>query len=348
MRRVRTAAALFMVALLPGLALAQQSPATQTAPTQAPELTIRFKTDPLVECHFYLKTYRSRSTEPAPGSGVDLSTEIGIYSRARDTLTTQDVWRWFEELIVANPDPAAVREAASETPQAYDSPRNRTGLNMLLDGLESAYPKFLESLWAERLRGINRHLVPARKHLIETEERIVEALVEKMAFSPIDAPITVLVVVRSGGVTSWGKTADGYFTVVGVAGLSALSLVEMGVHEATHILDAAQPFSSGSVLKRVKDGLRGEEPASVNAFMHGLITYNAGALVKQFISRSYLPKGVRAPGQIEEYRPYLSTYEFIWTDYLEGKMTTDGIVAKLLEEFQAIRKLEESRKKKAS
>ncbi len=348
MRRVLTAATLGMVVLLPGLALAQQGPEPETAPAQAPELKIRFKTDPLVECHFYLKTFGRGPGDPEGRSGVDFSTEIGIYARARDTLTTHEIWRWFEELLVANPDPAAVRKAASEVPRAYDSPRNLTGLNMLLDGLESAYPKFLENLWAERLRGINRLLVPARKDLLESEERIVRTLVEKMAFSPIDAPITVFVVVRSGDVTSWGKTAEGYFTVVGIAGLSALSLVEMGVHESTHILEALQPFSSGSVLKRVREGLREEEPASVNAFLHGLVTYNAGALVRQFIAGSYLPAGIQDPAHAEEYRPYLSTYEFIWSDYLAGRMTTDQIVAKLLEEFRAIRKLEESRKTKAS
>jgi len=241
-----------------------------------------------------------------------------------------------------------VREAVVNLPAVHDSPQNRTGVNMLVDAVESAYPKFLDALWSQHQKGVNRLLVPARKHLLQAGDRLTKELVEKMAFSPIDAPISVFVVVRSGGVTSWGKTPEGYFTVVGVTGLSALSLVEMGLLEATHVLDMMQPFLNDSVLNRLKDRLAKEDRASVNAFTRGLIAYNAGALVSKHVSRRYIPEGVLAPEHAEEYRPYIPTYEFVWRDYLRGGIAADEIVDKLVEEFQAIHRLQESRKKAGS
>ena len=159
---------------------------------------------------------------------------------------------------------------------------------------------------------------------------------EKMGFGEIDLPVNVYIVVRAGGVNSWGKTSKGYFAVIGMAGVAPLTLIETSVHEATHIVDTLQSFGSLGVLKEVRDGLKQSDLAQVEIFIHGLIAYNAGALVKRFVSPAYVPVGVRAPAHIDDYRPYLSTYEVIWNQYLDGKYTREGIAAKLIEEFKAV------------
>ena len=35
----------------------------------------------------------------------------------------------------------------------------------------------------------------------------------------------------------------------------------------------------------------------------------------------------------------MSSYEFIWTEYLDWKMSPDGVSTKLIEEFNAVQKL---------
>lgn len=347
-RLIRAAAVVTLAVLAPALATAQQG-ATKppSAPPAAPPLRIQFQSDSLMECHFYLKTWSKRSLAPDARSGVDFATEVGVYQRAKGTLSGPEVWRWFEEVVAGGPDPAAVRKGVQAVPAHLASDRVRTGVNMLMDGLESAYPKFMKAIWPQHQRSVNRILIGARRQFLRSEERITRVLMEKMAFSPIDAPVRVITVLRSGGVTSWGKTPKGYFTVVGILGQSQNSLLEIGIHEATHLVQTMQPFNTASILKHLRGSLIKKGPAETEAFLHGLVAYNAGALIKRFISSSYEPEGVRSPAHEREYRPYLSTYEYIWNEYLDGRMNRDQIIAKLIEEFEAILDLEKAKKKAA-
>lgn len=323
--------------------LAPSAAAAQGAGAAAQPPSVGFSFDltihPLLECHFYLKTFGHDSIRPDSSSGIDIGSEATIYNTAQRTIQDPEVWRWFETQIVEGPDVAAVKKAAQALPATFDTERNRVGVKMLVDSLESAFPKFEKAIWPAHLREVNRALVGAKKRLQGSQQRIAQVLMEKMAFLPIDSPATTYVVLRSGGVTSWGKTSHGYFTVVGMQGLSPLVLVESALHESTHVLDTLQPFTSKSVLKRVREGLRGENPAQIDIFIHGLIAYNAGALVKRFLAPAHSPAGIMAPAHVEDYRPYRSTYEVIWNEYLDGKRTTDDVVAKLIEEFKAVKRL---------
>ena len=337
MRLGRIVLAGLLAAFAHEVALAQQGAAAP--PPSAKKFSFELAINPLLECHFYLKIFGADSFKPDPASGIDLGSEINIYNTAQRTILDPEVWRWFEQLIVEGPDAAAVRKAAQSLPPALDNTRNQTGVRMIAESLESAYPKFETAIWPRHLQGVNRALVGAKQWLLPTRERLSAVLMEKMAFEPVDAPATIYVVLRSGGVTSWGKTSREYFTVVGASGLSSLVLVESALHEATHIVDTLQPFNAGWILKRVRAGLKGEAPAQVDIFIHGLIAYNAGVLVKRFVSPGYNPAGIRAPAQAEQYQPYVSTYQVIWNEYLDGKTSADEVVAKLLAEFRAVQKL---------
>jgi hypothetical protein len=125
-------------------------------------------------------------------------------------------------------------------------------------------------------------------------------------------------------------------------------MLETGIHEATHIIESLQPYGSKNVVQSLRRSLASRDPGAVNTFIHGLITHNAGELVKRYVASAYVPAGVRAPGHATEYQPYLSTYEYIWRDYLDGKMSQDAIVAKLVEEFDAVQQILKEREKPAS
>lgn len=322
-------------------ALLLASPA-DAKPEPPRALKIRFDTSPRVDCHWYLRTYGKRSVKPQAASKVGFEREAASYAEASSRIVGDAAWRWFESLVVAGPEMAAIREAAKNPPEAIAAAPTRAAMGSLAEALESAYPGFLGTVWVEHQKALSPFLFDTRRRFDVVEARVSEDLMKKMAFSPIDAPVTVYVVMRGGGESSWGKIGSGYYAVVGQSGLSSLAIMETGLHQATHLIDALQPFDSGSILKQVRDGLGTGSPEAVERFLHGLVAYNAGALVKRFVDRTYVPEGVRAPGQEEAFRPYLSTYEFIWRDYLDGKIAQSAIVPKLIEEFRAVQRLQGS------
>lgn len=324
------------------LAAALAAPASgQAASPAAPaSVTIRFESDPLVECYFYLRTYSRDSIRPDPALKIDFSSEASAFARTQGLVTDPAVWRWFDDLVVAGPDVDAIREKAKTLPAALDDATNRTGVNMLVDSMHAAFPKFMQGIWPIHQKSLNRHLVTVRRQWAAAEPKASAMLMGKLGFSPIDAPVTVYTVVKAGRAGSWGKTEKGYYTIIGQYGQSSLSLIETGLHEATHVVESMQPFTHRWLLRQVRQGLPPDAPEAADAFLHGLVAYNAGALVKRFVDRDYLPVGVRAPAHAEEYRPYLSTYEVIWDQYLDGKIGPETIGPKLVEEFKAVRKLQ--------
>lgn len=304
-----------------------------------PTVKIVFTADPLMLCHYYLKTYGESSVKPRGDSGVDFISEATAYSQAAGLISNPRVWRWFEERIAGSANVAELRKAASTLPRALDVADAGTAVNMLLDAMESAVPKYQKTVYATELNGVNRILVGAKKRYYQVEDRISQVLMGKLALKSVVRPVKIFVVLHTGGVNTWGVTEDFYFTVIGSFGQSPMTLLETGIHEATHIVDALQPFRSGSVLARVREEFDSAAQEEVEVFLHGLVAFNAGELVKRFLSRSYTHAGVQAPGIGHTFRPYLSTYEYIWTDHLDGKFTTEGVSKKLVEEFQAVQEL---------
>jgi hypothetical protein len=158
---------------------------------------------------------------------------------------------------------------------------------------------------------------------------------EKMAFTPIDAPVTILIVVRAGPVSSWGKTPDGYYTVIGAYMQSVNSFIETSVHEATHLIDAVQSVSHGWMLKDLRQALQKlGPPESADAFIHGLVAFNAGELVTRFMDNTYSPVGLRGPGSKDEFAPFIPAYEGAWIAWLDGTKSRQETIDKLAAGFK--------------
>jgi len=327
-----------MIAMLaPGELVAQQ--AGGAAATAAPAAKLRFEADPMIMCHYYLKSFGPESVKPRGGSGGDFVSEATAYAQAAKIIDNPLVIRWFEERLASSADLPRLRKATETLPASLQDAEAATGVRMLVEAMESAYPRYLETVYSEELMGVNRVLISSLKRWVKVEERVGSALIKLMGFQPIDKEIVIYTVIRAGGVSTWGLSDEGYFTVIGVYGLSPATLAESAVHEATHILDAMQSYSAGTVLQEVRRGSEAADRNEIEVFLHGLVAYNAGELVKRFVNREHVHAGVLSPAHAAAYRPYLSTYEYIWTSYMDGKIPRDGIAKKLLEEFAAVKKL---------
>jgi hypothetical protein len=333
---MRGVAAAIVMASCAAASAAQGTAPAAAAEPKKPSVEIRIDSGPLTSCHFLLKNWQGGGDKPIAGQGADLASEAGAYARAKENIKDPGVWKWFEDLVVAGPDPDAVREGAKSLPPAFNSPSNRTAVDMLVEALASAYPKFLSGYWTEQSAALNRLLIPARRRFARPSERIEQVLMEKMAFEPVGAPITILMVLRAGPVSSWGKTAAGYYSVVGAYLQSVDTFIETSVHEATHLIDAVQPAGGSWMLKEVRRALPKEAPAeSIDAFIHGLVAYNAGELVTRYMDNTYKPVGLRGPNSREEFAPFIPAYEGAWGAWLDGTKSRQETIGKLVEGFKA-------------
>ncbi|MBI3447693.1 MAG: hypothetical protein HY049_02045 [Acidobacteria bacterium] len=326
-----------LLALAAGLGSAVEAAAAEATGPWKPRVEIVFETDPLVECHFLLKTWDG-SERPQSGKTGDLSSQAAAYGAATQAIRDASVWHWFEDLVVEGPDPAEVRRRAATLPASISTPGNRTAVDRLVEALDSAYPIFVSAYWPEHLKSLNRVIIPAHRRYGGAELRLAEALMEKMAFAPIDGKIRVLGVIRAGPVSSWGKTTKGYYTVIGVYLQSVASFVETSVHEATHLIDTAQPASGSWMLKEVRQALpKDAPPEAIDTFIHGLVTFNAGELVTRYMDKVYKPVGLRGPGAAETYAPCVSAYEAAWNGWLDGTRGRDETIRRLADGFKAAR-----------
>jgi len=297
---------------------------------------MRIDVQPLVSCHFLLKTWQGSGDRPIPGQKTDLASEAAAYETAKQNIKDPAVWKWFEDLVVTGPDPDAVRAAAKQLPPALETTANRTAVDMLVEALVSGYPKFMSGYWTEQSVALNRLLIPARRRFAQSSQRIGQALMDKMGFSSIDAPITILVVLRAGPVSSWGKTSRGYYSVIGAYLQSVDSFIETSVHEATHLIDAVQPAGGSWMLRDLRRSLPKEAPAeSVDTFIHGLVAFNAGELITRFMDNTYKPVGLRGPNSRDEFAPFIPAYEGAWIAWLDGTKSRQETLGKLAEGFKA-------------
>jgi hypothetical protein len=327
-----------MAALAAGVAIAGgSSPSMAQAPggPAKPPVDIRFEIDPLVECHFFLKSWAGPSEPSIPGEDGDLGSEASAYTKAQESLRDQAAWRWFEDLVVTGPDPGRIREAARTLPSAFDTPANRTSVDMLVEALASAYPKFVKAYWPNHSQSLNRTLIDARKRYARVSQEIESTLMEKMAFQPVHAPIRVIGVIRAGPVSSWGKARGSYYTVIGTYMQSSDSFAETAVHEATHLIDSVQSQAGRWMLRDVRLAItKDAPPEAVDTFIHGLVAFNAGQLITRFMNKTYKPVGLLGPGSKETYAPYVPAYEGAWIAWLDGTKSRDETIAKLASGFR--------------
>jgi len=326
---------LALVAVLISIAApaAAQAPGVSIA---RPVVGISIETDPMVECHFFLKTYTGPSEKPIEGTDGDLSSEAAAYATAKQNLKDPAAWRWFEDLIVGGPDPAAVRAAAETIPPAFDTGASRTALHMLLEAFESAYPKFMEAYWPNHLMALNRTLINVRTRYVPKAVLLEKMLLDRMGFAPIDAPIRVIGVIRSGAVSAWGKAGGRYYVVIGVYLMSVDSFSETALHEATHLIDSLQPSTAHWMLRDVRQALGSDAPAEqVDAFLHGLVAYNAGEIVRRLMDSKYRPVGIQAPSLKDSWAPFVPVYADAWLPWLDGNATSAQTISKLASGFKA-------------
>ncbi|HEY3174664.1 MAG TPA: hypothetical protein VGK94_02775 [Candidatus Polarisedimenticolia bacterium] len=263
--------------------------------------------------------------------------EVVAYQQARDLAKDPAVWRIVSDACVIGPDIKAIGKAVESLPITLAEP-DRLAATKMIEALVSAWPRFEARDMIERRRSLQSVLVKViRRRFSEMlEERIMTTLYEKMDFKPLDAPITIYPVLNATEAGTWGRTAQGYYLVVPSGRLPQLIVIENIVHELTHLLDSNQPPGTKDFLVRFREKATGTDAETLDAFMHGLVSWNAGEMIKRFGTPEHQTYADLSPERRAKIERFLPSYRTFWVGYLDGKLSADQALDGLVAAMKAL------------
>ncbi len=268
--------------------------------------------------------------EPLTSGHQQFTAEIDAYAKARELAQSMRVWRLANDACAQSGTLDELRQLGLNLPGDLTAP-DREAARKVFDALVSAWPRFEAGELPERKLGLDRTVkrTVGRYYTAEVEDRIMDSLYDRMGFAPVDRPIGVYFVVKTPFVGAWGETPKGYYVIVPSSGGNAPAVIDEMVHEVTHLIDTRQPRGSPSVLNRLRQRLARQDAELVDTFLHGLVAWNAGELVRRHLHELHAPVAETSPDYKNQLRPYLPVYRGIWRDFLDGKMGRDAVVEAL-------------------
>jgi hypothetical protein len=268
--------------------------------------------------------------EPLTSDYKHFATEVDAYAKAREQAQGMRVWRLVNDACVESEEIESLRKLAGNLP-ADLSPPDREAARRILEALASAWPRFEAAGLPQRKAGLARILERTvdRYYRPEVEERLMAALYERMGFAPIDKPLSVYFVAKSPFVGAWGEASGGYYVIVSASGINAPTVLDEMIHEVTHLIDMKQPAGSATVLARLRERLAEIDAEVADTFIHALVAWNAGELIRRHLHELHTPVVETAPYWKVRIRPWIPTFRGPWSDYLDGKLSRDAVVEKL-------------------
>ena len=232
------------------------------------------------------------------------------------------VWQTVHDISVNATDIGALTTKAKSLPEG-DTAR------ALLEAMAGAWPIYEKHDRASRqasLENISREL--ERRFTRRAEPVLIPELIDRMKLRPLERAVTIYPLNRSTRPGGSGRiTGGGYYSVLPVTGQP---IVETLLHELTHVLDDNQPPGQDSMLNRLAAQARGVDREGLDAFIHGLIVWNAHEMVKRRLG----PEG--APHFPSSMTPYMKVYETRWGPYLDGTANADQTIRAMLDDLAKI------------
>ncbi|MGH9867209.1 MAG: hypothetical protein ACREAA_03470 [Candidatus Polarisedimenticolia bacterium] len=279
------------------------------APAQAP---VRVELNHFVELNSFLL---SQATITGPAR-PEYAPFVQVYGR--HSADPPAVWQVVHDVSVNAADIAALAGRAKALPES-DAARP------LLEAMAGAWPiyeKHDRALRQGSLENAAREL--ERRFTRKAEPLLMPELIDRLQLKPLEQPISIYPINRSPRPGGSGRSAHGFYVVLPISGQPIL---ESLLHELTHVLDDNQPAGQNTVLSRIVAQARGVDPAGRDAFIHGLIMWNAREMVKRRVG----PEG--SSGFPASMTPYLKIYESRWGPYLDGTSNADQTIRGMLEDL---------------
>lgn len=313
-------------------------PKTSEAP---PILDLRI--NPLMDLHYWVRKVASEKGELPVIEG--LPEAVGAVRQVGDSL--RGGWGILDGAFLEAKTAEELARVATEFPETLTLRDGRTiPLRQNLADLAAAYrpleKTFLATVWPRHREIAERAAATVRRELFPKAPEVYADISRHLGVvSAPKTPIPVYLVAAAPFPGAFTMRSQGNpFSVVALEGEPDSQWVEIVVHESIHGLDDLT--GEGSVLAELRRRLAqvpGADPGEIRNFVHTIMFVQPASTVRRILDPSHKDYG-DAAGYYNRADRAATVVVPAWRDYLDGKITREAAVERIVKGFSEEEKKE--------
>jgi hypothetical protein len=309
---------------------------------------LEYRIHPFADLYFYVYRFSSGSDKVPEVEGLAQSVEAAKQLPLVQTLVAQ--------LPFELENSAAAAKAFAQFPETYKTKRGeevalRAKAAPLAKGLVAFEEPFMKQVWPQHKVAIEKVVATVEQTLGPKEEECFDYFTRHLGMEKAESTVRVYFVAETpwpGGFTMWGKDETRGVCVISITAHKGAQLLTTVLHEAIHAFDL-ETKGKGNVLVELRErllqaGFKADDLVVQHA-PHLLVFIQSSETVKRYLDPSFQPynEGVFSRPALQ----WLVKVEVpIWTSYLDGKISRDEALNRIVAGFLQSRDNEKSPKPK--
>ncbi len=294
-----------------------------------------FRVSAVVDMHYYVRALADRENVP-----IEYAEAVNAVRELNDALQNAMAWGFIESnLEGCRTFDDVIREFGDLPESSRLFGGRRIQLRSLAINLATAagkaFPAFEKEVWPQH----ETSLATARKRidadLMSKQAECFSFMFEKLGIIDpgVEIPVHLVVDAPFPEAFTHRRVGGGGMCFVGVANAPGSQLYESILHEATHVLDIASEDRGVFVELRGALSQAGvsRRDAVYRDLPHTLMFVQAGETIRRIVNPDH-----QHYGDVAEYYQRVGPVSEIvrkhWTSYLDGQMSREDAVAKMVEE----------------
>ena len=306
---------------------------------------VEWRVRPFTDLYFFVYKRSNPAAEKVDIEGfsqaVAAAREVSLYSTSIELVAFQ------------SENSTQAEKAFSQFPETY---KLKTGQDIrlrekavsLAQSLSRIEKPFLETIWPQHKRLIEAALAKVELTLGPKEQECFDYFIRHLGMekSEFIVPVYLVAEASPGAFTLWGKDEKRGVCVLSVTALQGSELIDAILHESIHALDL-ETKGEGNVLVELRSRLLkagfSADDLVVRHGPHMLVFIQSAETVRRHIDATYEPygEGVFVRPAIA---PLLNVERPIWTSYLDGRISRDEALNRMVSAFVKARNDDASRK----
>ncbi|HEX4966251.1 MAG TPA: hypothetical protein VF173_35915 [Thermoanaerobaculia bacterium] len=338
MNRAHLAVAGTALAVLSLTSTARAQP-PRPAPVPPAPVLLELRINPLMDLHYWVRKLGSEKKELPAVEGLPAA--VAAARQVGETLPGMASWGILDAPFTEAGSASELAHVATQLPETFTSRDGKSlPLRQDLAGLATGYQAvekgFLATVWPGHREVAERAAAALKKELFPKAPAVYAEIARRLDLPlPVpEAPLPIYLVAAApfpGAFTNF--TREGPFSVVALEGEPDSQWVEIVVHETIHALDIKA--KEGSVLAELRRRLAqvpGASPQEAHDFVHTVMFVQAADAVRRVLDPSH-----KDYGDVRGYYGRVGRAATVvvpaWREYLDGKVTRDAAMAKIVAGF---------------
>ncbi len=303
-------------------------------PPAAPAI-LELRITPLMDLHYWVRKLAAEKGELPAMDGLPAA--VATVLRVGNTL--EGAWGLLDASFTEATTADELARVATQVPESLTLRDGSTlPLRQSLADLAAAYkplePSFLTTVWPRHREIAERASATLHKELFPKAAEVYADLSRHLSVSVPKTPIPVYLVAVGPFPGAYTMRSQGQpFSVVALEGEADSQWVEIVVHESIHGLDVLT--KEGSVLADLRRRLAAvpvADPQEIHDFVHTLMFVQPASTVRRILNPAHKDYG-DVNGYYAKVPLAAAVVVPAWRDYLEGKITREAAVERIVKGF---------------